>query len=126
MSEKRYKVSDELKRAANDAYCSWPKQGNDRKLSECVAEAVLRHLSEHPKVPTDEQMANFLSNDKSEWNRIRDLLYEWQRIAYLDEPEVPEGIKDLLWREGTKIVTNAECMNDKLLEAYERGRKAGK
>ena len=70
---------------------------------------VCRAISENPVVPTDEQLQVFRKQwDSENWNRSQEnrgdffrwCLLEWQRRMFLaPEPEVPEEISNLMWKD---------------------------
>jgi hypothetical protein len=130
MSDKNYVVPKEGLAAALEAAGSTLRDTEWKHVVAVAVHAFIRWQSENPRVPTDKQIkdmwtlyANSVEVD------CAGLLAEWQRRMYLaPEPEVPEKIKDLLldlrelkehaWHE-------ASICNEKLIEAYRRGKRAG-
>ena len=104
-----------------------------------VVEAVLRYISEHPQVPTDERFGKMVNDlrsmnvlaweNETEWNRSKWLCEEWQRRCFVqEEPEIPAEIEDLLW-DGIPSVDPTQGVdglhNTLLLAAYRRGLRKG-
>jgi hypothetical protein len=91
-----------------------------------ILEAALRWQSENPVVPTDSQAYELsgigISTDKRSISRTgivttQGIVEEWQRRMYLaPEPEVPEEVKDLMYKGGEMEV------DKRIIEAYRRGR----
>ena len=106
-----------------------------------VVGAALLHLSEHPQVPTDEQlqaMREHLLPDMpkgAEHFTSNDLFMgavEWQRRCFVqEEPEIPAELKDLLFVGG--IASGSDCLSEvrrdyldeRIVEAYRRGMRKG-
>ena len=147
---KRIRVPEEMLKAACDAYrkmvVSTPfpypqiqdKWGRSYEgLFIDVLEAALLWLSEHPQVPTDEQlqaMREHLLPDMpkgAEHFTSNDLFMgavEWQRRCFVvEESEIPAEIKDLLW--SGKVIQPADETieeNDRrICEAFRRGLRKG-
>jgi hypothetical protein len=127
MTDKRYKVPEEAIEAGFSALSEDERTGKYPAYA-AFAEAVLRHISENPMVPTDEQIKNLYDRwlSLSDENYPKWLIAEWQRIAYLEEPEVPEEIKDLLSNVAIGMSASDSTENQRIIEAFNRGRKAGK
>lgn len=126
MSEKKIVIPEGMLQAGWDAV----HEANGIAGVSTVLEAALRWLSENPILPTN--LAE--SAIYSEWKKDHDLQYplwilrEWQRRMFLaPEPEVPEEIKDLLVsnedeKRGIPLVTPSDVFNQKITEAFQRGR----
>lgn len=133
MRNKKIIVPDEMLKAAQIEAQDW--LAYDAPQTRKLLEAALRQLSEHPIVPTDEQLADIRSSVRMEiprdsrgfvdgskdmlWPWFKSILEEWQRRMFLaPEPEVPEAIKDLMRdydREGS--------IGSLIVEAYRRGQR---
>jgi hypothetical protein len=131
MSEKRYVVPE----GGVEAFWAEFSGGlrgpeSDRRTRDGLA-AFARWLSENPIVPTHEQRIEltdkFYNLDVPATERFQALFAEWQRRMFLAPgPEVPEEIKDLLLQEDVKnAFFRPDIVNERVLEAYRRGQKAG-
>jgi len=96
-----------------------------------VVEAALLWLSENPTSPNEDQTeairGSFLAQqDVTEL--IEFTVLEWQRRMFLaPEPEVLEPIKDLLCGGGdAEAYFRPDIYNDRIVEAYRRGRSDAK
>ena len=92
-------------------------------------------LSKNPILPTDEQLYSTIGSlpvamcDIVWTDRDRAMIAEWQRRCFLaPEPEVPEEIKDLLWKNlkvnGIELDSMVEPLNKTILEAFRRGQRS--
>lgn len=141
MSEKRYILPNTAQRAFLAAMPpEWFNVDPDGHIFAPAFEALARSLSENPIVPTPEQVAEIVSfrfgipaTDLNA-NMVVSGEYaavEWQRRMFLaPEPEVPEPIKDLLvdpmpTASNPCAVMDAKILNERVIEAYRRGQKAG-
>ena len=125
MSDKRYVVPEGMKQAAEEEYL-YDGQSRDvcRKV---ILEAALRWQAENPIVPTHAEverileMVQFQGLRGTSLDRLQDFVAMWQRRMYLaPEPEVSEGIKDLLSGGNLdKLIIEAES------RGFLRGQKAG-
>jgi hypothetical protein len=141
MTEKRYVAPEGMLKAAIDA--QWNESGahpSARKIlaaeeavKSCVKaglEAALRWLSENPIVPTDGETKR-IWRDTGLCNEVDDselqcIAAEWQRRMFLaPEPEVSEEIKDLLLPNIECGFFKPEVVNERMIECYRRGQKAG-
>lgn len=112
---KRIKVPDGMLKAAIAA---------DSKDPKYILEAALLWASEHPQVPTDEQLDSLRKCFSRLDNRDRDLIINWQRRCFVqEEPEIPVEIEDLIWIDPTGKCK--ELHNLQLSEAYRRGLRKG-
>lgn len=125
MSEQRYRVPDGMLKAA---LSSGVFEGNDD--AQVALEDALRWLMEQR--PTRDQMDAIIRRAGLAPSEASDVIAfsiidEFQRRMFLAlEPEVPEDIKDLLWHGSadSRNRNDAEAHNDRILEAYRRGRES--
>ena len=117
---KKIKVPEGMLEAASRVFVSSNRPAVDNLQDQI--EAALLWLTEHPIVPTDEQIADMMGfDDESPFiTTVRTGIRKWQRRMFDDpDPEVPEEIKDLMARWGGKF-------DDAILEAYRRGQHSQK
>ena len=107
--------------------------------SRLLGAQICQWLSENPIRPTlDQQFAlhdawpKSLIYEENSPHPIQDQIFfsvvEWQRRMFLaPEPEVPEEVRDLLWRNRaiTPADESVEESDRRIIEAYRRGQKAG-
>ena len=134
---KRISVPDGMLKAALiasglDDYCS-----DDQAEIRKALEAALLWASEHPQVPTDEQlqaMREHLLPDMpkgAEHFTSNDLFMgavEWQRRCFVqEEPEIPEELDDIMFPDlaPDSITARKSELNDLILDAYRRGLRKG-
>lgn len=135
---KRIRVPDEILKAAKGFWISYTHHAPTEPDSEFLRrllETVLRYISEHPQVPTDEQFGKMVNDlrsmnvlaweNETEWNRSKWLCEEWQRRCFVqEEPEIPAEIEDLLW-DGVPSADPTQGVdglhNTLLLAAFRRG-----
>lgn len=135
---KRIRVPDGMLEAAIET--KWPSDGTDsRRWAQQNAseemkqylEAALLWLSEHPQVPTDEQVKEIaeacgvpIPDDFLVREGIKKFGKEWQRRCFVEEePEIPAEIKDLLL-DGADFIHGqqaADEANKQVIEAFRRG-----
>ena len=138
MSEKKIVVPDGMLSAV--AHALFDKHGTVGQFHPYIPTAIetaLRWLSENPIVPTRIDVEEFLSPEMmcmGHFDFAIESAVRWQRrMLIAPEPEVPEGIADLL-----KIPDDIPFSEDpmqrcradkevsgKIVEAYYRGLKAG-
>ena len=91
-------------------------------------EAALQWKKEHPTVPTDEQLIAVsrrpIGATHGDMESMRATIVEWQRREY-DSPE-PINIEDLLLPNIESGFFKPEILNERLHEAFRRGRKQGR
>lgn len=129
MDEKKYAVPagmlDAFRKAETHHGRVW-----DAEVLEAMLTAALRWLAENPIVPTPEQMNKLrfdtCDNDMTTTfnQRSINLATAWQRRMFLaPEPEIPEAVKDLLWKseDDGKNYDPAPGHNRDVIEAYRRG-----
>lgn len=118
MNEKKYVVPEGMLKAA------------EKRLKTCygladfaqmILEIAIRWLAENPIVPTLEQVEKISSVVmKSDRRGTADYYVEFQRIMFLaPEPDPDEPIKDLL---GKAMAYTADCLSERVREAYRRGK----
>ena len=122
---KRIRVPEGMIRCAVDATCDF--RGNHYEPAIRPAlEAALLWLSEHPQVPTDEQLHEFYAGECEagvSFEFLQRFSDWWQRRCFVqEEPEIPEEIKDLLCANATM---DRKERNERILEAYRRGLTRG-
>ncbi len=127
---KQIEVPEELNAVARQAYETWRATCDPAEQytngAVRVTEAVLRWISENPRVPTDEQV--------TEMHQICDLeqiLIAWQRCMFLKpEPEMPEEIEEMLYgrkERPDEFVTIKRTYIDKdIIEAFRIGVQKGR
>lgn len=134
MSEKRYVVPEEMLRAAWNA-CKYttnvaivdPRKVMLRK----GIEAGLKWLADNPIAPPH-SFGEELCNGRTEGydpspTEFEGAVMEWQRRMFLaPDPESPEEIKDLLVSGSlNEAFFSHDIYNERILDAYRRGQKAG-
>ena len=128
MSGKKYAVPEGMKQAAEEAEEEYLCDGQSRDVCrKVILEAALRWQAENPIVPTHAEverileMVQFQGLRGTSLDRLQDFVAMWQRRMYLaPEPEVSEGIKDLLSGGNLdKLIIEAES------RGFLRGQKAG-
>ncbi len=125
---KRIVVPSGMVEAAMDATIPQAHTNKERRNVYLAVEASLRWLSENPIIPTDEQVEEMrikLVPVHPHWGNI---VAEWQRRMFLaPELEVLEPIKDLLCGGGdAEAYFRPDIYNDRIVEAYRRGRSDAK
>jgi len=128
MSENRLQIPDGMTVAAHNAP-GLENDGNKYYYISKGLEAALRWWKENPSMPTDEQLDTMKRDlrfrDGVDFD-LQKLCAEWQRRAFLaPEPEVPDAILALICRED-ETPPCRKVYNERILEAYRRGQKAGK
>jgi hypothetical protein len=135
MSEKRYILPAGMFAAFMCGYniCWTSYDGDERNkhftCMEAGVKAVLRFLAENPIVPTEEQVERIHNEEPVDagsptnvW-QIRNYIKVWQwRMFLAPEPQVPKEIEDLLC---AKSDTFNKHFDDRIIEAFRRGQKAG-
>ena len=129
MSEKRIVIPQGMTAAAHNA-TGLENNGNKYYYISRGLEAALFWMSENPIVPSEDQVKGMIKGTDlhwgwdSEWpSHTRDWLIEWQRRMFLaPEPEVPKELEDLLC---AKSDTFNKHFDDRIIEAFRRGQKAG-
>ena len=124
MSYKRYVVPEGMKQAAEEAEEEYLCDGQSRDVCrKVILKAALRWQAKNPIVPTPEQLKDLWADYRGDgWKAVCEYsAVEWQRRMYLaPEPEVSEGIKDLLSGGNLdKLIIEAES------RGFLRGQKAG-
>ena len=129
--KKQMKIPEGMLKAAHEKAFV----GMGTSITERILEAALRWLSENPIVPTDEQIDRIHreANPSAEtaigrhWE-IRNWLIEWQRRIFLaPEPEIPEEVKDLLYRHPKGLsdgFVSMDTADENTIEAYRRGQQS--
>lgn len=117
---KRIIVPAEMLSAVDEKGCSCARCRSERAMA---AETILRYISEHPQVPTDEQFvrlsADSIGNPALGSGWFRRLSAEWQRRCFVqEEPEIPEEIRELV---PPGQMACGEGLKNLLYEAYRRG-----
>ena len=90
----KYKVPSGMLEAARSAVIA-DSYMESVKVASTVCEAIIRHLSENPIVPTDDQVTVlgkvYASNQSGDdyHGSLRRTVTEWQRRMFLAEPEIP-------------------------------------
>jgi len=118
---------------------AWVHKELDYRFRQCDVSEICRvfceWLSKNPILPTDEQLYSTIGRlpvamcDIVWTDRDRAMIAEWQRRCFLaPEPEVPEEIKDLLWKNlkvnGIELDSMVEPLNKTILEAFRRGQRS--
>ena len=130
--EEMIQVADAEIRACSSISSSIP----DRTIAiiqKITIESVLRYISEHPQVPTDEQAKQLRDIGKEVSGQYDTQLHtaasavaiamEWQRRCFVqEEPEIPEEIKDLL---KLSVPISLDEFMRRGLEIYRRGLRKG-
>ncbi len=119
-------------KAANDSRGVGPEDLGVDVLK--TLEAALRWLAENPVEPSDDQTAklklDYMMAEHNHPQLVKFSAVEWQRRMFLapepEVPEVPEAITDLIHKKLPET-PEAVCqsVNAAILEAYQRGLKAG-
>lgn len=129
---KRIRVPEEMLKAALiasglDDYCS-----DDQAEIRKALEAALLWLSEHPQVPTDEQVEECRKLHRYEFDPMKPLsvykavAVEWQRRCFVqEEPQIPAEIEDLLFTAIPGTEEDTVATNQAIVEAYRRGMRKG-
>jgi len=124
-------IDDELVNAiyASPIFLDNTHEGSNKTIDSEYIRAVLAYLANNPVVPNEDEKrrmshAWMISSESCEgyWAAI-----EWQRRAYLKkEPELPEEVKNLLWKANPYPNTGAENRHDEAVKAaYALGLKNG-
>jgi hypothetical protein len=125
MSEKKIQVPEGMAKAASDATAAF----SMCHVMKCL-EAAMLWLAEHPIVPTEEQALNMWMKKKlpfEQWEWVRWGASEWQRRMFAaPEPEVPEAIKDLLSEKVGGTLDGVPDADERVMEAYRRGKESAK
>ena len=131
----RIKVPEEMLEAAK---AEWPSTFADPILRDSFIVGMIfacQHISEHPIVPTDEQMGELMREcpDKTylrACDRFAAFIDLWQRRMFrAPEPEVPESVQNILEElletlEISQRGVLGESVMKAILEAYRRGLNA--
>lgn len=127
MSERKIVVPEGMLKAARQSLAGL---GVPRLHLETMALAMVHYLAEHPILPTPDQAFKLAQECESSPNVVplRDALELWQRRMFLaPEPEVPEAIKDLLWKDVPATDEHDDptsVHNTLILAAYIRGQNS--
>jgi hypothetical protein len=132
VSEKKIVVPDGMLEAFWAEFSGGVRGPDSHRRTVDGLNAALQWLSENPIMPTDEQskeMYDTVSDSDGmfhSWRGVTALVVDWQRHMFLaPEPHIPEDIKDLMFHR--PVVENGFTMtgNERIAEAYRRGKKAG-
>ena len=105
---------------------------------EKILASALRWLADNPIVPNDDNVRDVsmvVGPGTGTYDMMRGFMVGWQRRMFLaPEPEVPQELESLLFPtpSGIPVVMTPSCVtvqkevNDRIIEAYRRGQKAGK
>ena len=136
MSDK-FQIPKVIRDAVHNALASYPVAANTSHAAEIACEAFAKALAEHPVIPTHEQAIALCevfedkggSRKPDYCDSIRAVAIEFQRCMFVaPEPEVPEGIKDMLL--DARSPDSEHCFfkpsvyNERITEAYRRGKES--
>ena len=131
--EKKYVVPDGMLETAIEDCMDLPIHGPDgigAAMCERALEAAVRWLAENPIEPTKEQWSKLWTDTRSGGLHGGNykMLSEWQRRMFLaPEPEVPQGIDDLLFGTVPSSTVRIRNHDEDVREAFRRGQaSAGK
>jgi hypothetical protein len=130
MPDKKIKVLEGMLEAIHQALLEPIMNGTQPAYERLIGDRVCRWLSEHPKVPTDDdvlRMCNIHPDSPEGYVPYAVIVCsEWQRRMFVaPEPGVPEEIKDLILPDIESGFFKPEIINARLEEAFRRGQKAG-
>jgi|SRR5579863_1336253 len=119
MSETRYRVPEDMRKAAGEASGGIDPEGY---ILYHPLEGALRWLAEHPMAPTDEQINEFYAGESEagvSFDFLRRFAVWYQKRMFLDSEEVDtKEVEDLLWYGTTDVSRDHDA---KVVEAYRRG-----